>query len=383
MTLFIYYFVMFMMVLWCYNTPQPSAMIAYRRFGSFKFLSINLIPICIYSLFWGLRYQVGVDYPTYMEAYNYGITEYFEVGYLFIQGTLRALDLPYPFIFIVTSFIIICSVTLLAKGRNGKFLALLMLFFWSSETIYFAQNGVRQMLALSMIFVAIQHLTDKKYYRAVVFCLLAFSFHTSSVIYSFLVSFVYIVTCVKEISVNKYVVLGAYLFMELSGKLVSLPDLPFVSDIIVNLGYENKLDMIDNYDWDVKVSSGLGVILRMFTNSVIILSQNRMLVDADRLKKVFYWLFVIGAMLLPILSSNLVMNRILTYMVSANFVMYTFFCIDLWNGKIVSKRVSHILVIIFIIYNLGLLTKNSNTNGCKVYQTIFSPSNRTSTILFK
>ena len=104
MTLFIYYFVMFMMVLWCYNTPQPSAMIAYRRFGSFKFLSINLIPICIYSLFWGLRYQVGVDYPTYMEAYNYGITEYFEVGYLFIQGTLRALDLPYPFIFIVTSF---------------------------------------------------------------------------------------------------------------------------------------------------------------------------------------------------------------------------------------------------------------------------------------
>lgn len=383
MTLFIYYFVMFMMVLWCYNTPQPSAMIAYRRFGSFKFLSINLIPICIYSLFWGLRYQVGVDYPTYMEAYNYGITEYFEVGYLFIQGTLRALDLPYPFIFIVTSFIIICSVTLLAKGRNGKFLALLMLFFWSSETIYFAQNGVRQMLALSMIFVAIQHLTDKKYYRAVVFCLLAFSFHTSSVIYSFLVSFVYIVTCVKEISVNKYVVLGAYLFMELSGKLVSLPDLPFVSDIIVNLGYENKLDMIDNYDWDVKVSSGLGVILRMFTNSVIILSQNRMLVDADRLKKIFYWLFVIGAMLLPILSSNLVMNRILTYMVSANFVMYTFFCIDLWNGKIVSKRVSHIFVIVFIIYNLGLLTKNSNTNGCKEYQTIFSPSNRTSTILFK
>ena len=383
MTLFIYYFVMFMMVLWCYNTPQPSAMIAYRRFGSFKFLSINLIPICIYSLFWGLRYQVGVDYPTYMEAYNYGITEYFEVGYLFIQGTLRALDLPYPFIFIVTSFIIICSVTLLAKGRNGKFLALLMLFFWTSETIYFAQNGVRQMLALSMIFVASQHLLARKYYRAIAFFLIAFSFHSSSVIYSFLVSIVFIITCKQNIFINKYFVLAAYLFMELSGKLVSLPDIPFVSDIIVSLGYENKLNMIDSYDWDVKLGSGIGVILRLFTNSVIILSQDKLLEDEDEQKKLFYWLFIIGALFLPILSTNLVMNRILTYLVSVNFITYTFFCIALWRGKILPRRISLACAVLFVIYNLGLLSKNSNTNGCKEYQTIFTPSNRTSTILFE
>lgn len=374
MTLLLYYFIMVFMVFLSYHitTITPIDRTTYK--SDIKYLLTSLAPILVYSIFWGLRYDVGIDYLAYMRSYQIGENvDRFEQGYFILQELLKILDLPFPAIFIVTSFINICSVYIIGKERDNAFLCFLILFFWTTENVYFAQNGLRQMLAISMIFFAIHNLSINRKYKGIFFLVIAFYFHTSSVIFSFFVIGIWMLVKNEIININKYIILIIYLSIELFGQLFTIPDIPIVNELISVLGYDHHVNQLEIYVNEAASGSGIGVILRMVIYSIIILMQDDVFLnDDDVLKRIFYWSFVIGVIIWPLLNPNLIFNRICFYFSATNFVTFAFFSYELLFGNINQKKITRLIFYAFVAYNIAVMTKNYQTNGCKEYQSIFS-----------
>lgn len=365
------------MVALCSRIPSSSND-AQNEVSDLKFLRTALLPIFIYSLFWGIRYDVGTDHLAYATKFALGYNdERLEIGYLWLVKLLQAISLPYPFLFIITSMVNICSVFLLAKGRDSKLLSLLVLFFWTSETVYFAQNGLRQMFAISLIFFGINNLCRNKYIHGVAFFVSASLFHTSSVVFSLVSLMVWMLSNSEKISINKYIVLAVYLGMEGWGQVFTITDIPLLNNLSLLLGYEHHFDKLESWEFEIVEGTGIGAILRMVLFSCIILSQDKLFENKDRLKITFYWLFILGAVLHPVLNSNMILNRFCIYFSSTYFVTFAFFSYELWEGNISNKNVSRLVLLFFILCNLSFMSKNCCTNGCREYQTIFSSQNTT------
>lgn len=103
---------------------SPSSCIA-QRTSYYKKL---LIPILIYTLFWGMRYDVGADYLAYKGFYN-NTPEDFEFGFKMLLSILNFLGFNYISLFVVTSLVSIVSVYIVAKYEDRRFGCYAIFFF--------------------------------------------------------------------------------------------------------------------------------------------------------------------------------------------------------------------------------------------------------------
>ena len=112
-TILLYIFILIGCIITTSFTPR-SIYGKYSQQIGIKYYLYVLIPIVLYTLFWGLRYDVGADYFGYIDYFN-EMPEDIEIGYKALNYFLKELGFSYVSIFIVTSFFPICTLFILSR----------------------------------------------------------------------------------------------------------------------------------------------------------------------------------------------------------------------------------------------------------------------------
>ncbi|WP_368859244.1 EpsG family protein [Xenorhabdus bovienii] len=160
--------------------------------GTLSAILLWSFPFFLYFLVSGLQFNVGSDYPSYINIYmnqNYLLEKYFYSGeffFYYIYKTLAYFDAPSQFIFVLFSFlqsIFIFSYFYSLKKLDFK-IWLFFLIFFTVTNIYNNQlNGLRQYASLTLLPLISYFCFKNQTVKSVIFIIIAITFHSSSIIF--------------------------------------------------------------------------------------------------------------------------------------------------------------------------------------------------------
>ena len=206
----------------------------------------------------GLRYNVGIDYPTYEEIYNNPFSDQaiaIEPIWNFANDILRSFGFKSRVFFLLTSIVTIVGYYKCIKKISPSFYVSIILFIISG--LYFeSANMVRQYVAMSLLFCSFSDFIEKHWLRYLVWTAAATMFHTS-------VLLVIPLIILSTFHYSKWILWGVWTVSFVFGNnllnyLIS-NFLPFLYEIS---SYQYEID-----DFDSGVSSGS---LKMFYNMIAI-----------------------------------------------------------------------------------------------------------------
>ena len=161
--------------------------------GYLKRVIITFIPMFLYG---ALRVDFGFDYPSYESefylAHLYSdiedVSEHSEIGYVLLEKIIPTWRL----LIIITS-----AMTCVAYGfvfykcvpPTYSWLAIILLFLAGDKTIFFQFSGIRNAIAIAIMYMSITFVRDKKWMPFFLLTAVAFSMHTSAILMMPLVFF--------------------------------------------------------------------------------------------------------------------------------------------------------------------------------------------------
>ena len=372
-TIFLYILVLAGCVITTAFTPNYIYGKCSKKFGLLYYFYV-LLPILIYTLFWGLRYDVGADYWGYVGYFN-SMPDEIEIGFKALNKVLKEIGLSHVSLFIVTSFFSIFSLFLIARNESKLFSILLIYFFFTTSFVFFTLNGIRQTIAYLLILILISKVNTSPKSNLLLIVLLAFAawtFHKSAVVPITYFILLYILKPV--IKVNKYLNVSILVVLTFFGGTlydVFLSRFAFLFELLDYTGYQEN---ISDFEKSVQFGSGLGMMLKLVLNSIVILYQDKIIGTRDKnAAYYFYMFFLLGIMLEPIIAENGIMRRMNIYFISTRFVVYSYLCtylLSIKNKGVLPKIITGVFIMsLLLLYIAAIL---SNSNECVPYHSIFS-----------
>ncbi len=165
---------------------------------SFSRLKKNIVAFRIvsvlYALFIGMRYGQGLDYFSYGHTYMSQPTffdivtgskslypTFFEPGYNILVSIFRQLSVPYEgFVFVISVGIVYGLYKFIVKYSENYMLSFMALY--ACYGIMIVESAYRQVIAMTLLVVAVPFLERKKYVQAIIIMCLATSFHVTAAV---------------------------------------------------------------------------------------------------------------------------------------------------------------------------------------------------------
>ncbi|WP_430974584.1 EpsG family protein [Sunxiuqinia rutila] len=179
-------------ILVLYLTGKESAA-RYRNLNysaSIIFNWRNFIPITFFAFIMGQRYDVGIDYLSYLEYYQNISKDYLYVredmerGFRFIAKTMSEFGFHFFFFFFLCSFIQIFFIYLtIVKTKQLEVLPYIALTLIGSMEFLSWTNGIRQAIAACIIVFSTYYIHEKKLIKFTICVLCASLFHQSAIIF--------------------------------------------------------------------------------------------------------------------------------------------------------------------------------------------------------
>lgn len=256
--------------------------------------------------------------------------------------------------------------------HESKLFAILLLFFYfSTSFVFFTQNGIRQTLAFCILLILISKTNNSNYLYLLIFAIIAISFHYSAIVPLIYILFLYLFRVIK---INKYILATLLIVLAFFGNNlyeIFFSKFSFIFELLNYTGYQEN---ITSYEKSLEFGSGLGMILKLLLNLIVILHQDKIINSVHKTPAYyFYMLFLLGVFLEPIIAENSIMKRMNIYFISNRFIIYAYLCTYFFNTKN-QKTISRLIGIFYIIslsflYIAAIL---SNSNLCVPYKTIFN-----------
>lgn len=326
---------------------------------SFFYIEIFL-PIFAFAIIFGCRYNVGVDYPSYLEGYLYGYENDFEFLFGLITKGMASLNIHYAVYFSLWAFIEVFL--LFYTFRNQRFLFPYIAFFLIFGSYYLSMmNIIRQQLAACIFLFSLQYVDSRKWIKYYLCVLLAFLFHKSAL----LLLIIYPLFSKKKdwfptrkIQFVLYLI-AVYLSTnyDLVVKLISTPFVLFTGVLgydsyLQGILYNEKLNSVAQFG----NNTGLGKFILIYLSFVIIWY-------SDRLKKfynnsfflIIYSLWFIRILADFIVGESIILNRPFVYVYNLKIVMlayFVIFCFRKGGIKLSLLAFSVILIHIALFFNV-------------------------------
>lgn len=273
---------------------------------SAKYWELAVIPIIIFSLIEGLRYARGVDYIVYLYKYICALDPFFddEPLFMFFNVILKQVGLPYWGAFIAYSLLWIIGVFYFC--RQFRYMAYLCIPFALIASIPSMENLVRQFVSLSFVLISLSCLLDRKYIQSVLWAIVSFGFHLSSVVVVWVIYMVYILK--RNECFNLYRVLLLYVFFFFFFELRYIDS--FINTVLSvmslgNLRFTGYLEQADRWFTSSAVSEAyersiVGKLALFLFDSILFIMGNRSIYKEENLVLrgkliVIYNLFIVGA----------------------------------------------------------------------------------------
>lgn len=338
-----------------------------------KFLYPEIIlMILVFTIMFGMRYNVGTDYLSYLSIYNYSIDEKalrYEPLFRYISTLCSDLNVHPTIYFGIWAFI---QITFFLLAFNNKFylLPLLVFFLFFNQEFMFWMNGIRQALAMCIWLYSVKYIHENKLFNYLLWITLAALFHKSVII---LVIFYPILN--KGIDYFKSIFMQIILFAStfivrnaFSTVLSKLENIIIQFQYLFNSYESYTIDnMLDDLNNEV-IGSGLAYIYKTIIWILIILY-------SKRLKRFYrfsdfnivYFLFFIGILAEYSIPTGMVLfSRPFRYLYIFKTIMLAYFVYYLLKDKSTkyNKVLALIIIIsfiaIFYLYQVNLPTDNTS-----------------------
>lgn len=334
-----------------------------------QWINVSLVLI-ILSIIIGGRYEVGTDFPNYVDYYKSFIGKYskfedilvlgnsLEPGYLFINWAASELRLSVSMFFTLIAFF---SFVLMFKAQKDRpYLWPLILFFFFGQMFATSMNIVRQSCAIFLFFYAVPFIGKNKLklFLLITSCCL---FHYSAVVF-------YLALFIESKRLNfldskKLIVLLFLVSWGVASYILPI----FMKLMPLDMFSAKYLSSLDNSDIEMSVSSGLGILVTKVVDILLIYQSDRVIEHyKDEKIKFLYRLYFVGIILSNIMGISMYLSRIFLGMVLLRiFVMAltTYYCLKFKNIRLLLG----IFLIMLSIVQLIMTIKNGN-GGISPYQ---------------
>jgi len=143
-------------------------------------LIISVIWLILYE---GLRWEIGTDWEPYYESFIHGYEKdesHVELGYVFLNNFMRAFLPNYTcFLLALSAFFYIIIYKTLIKYSIAPLMSLCI--YYCTLLGYLGCN--RQLIAVMICLLSIKYIIDKRLWHFLLLMIIAFLFHTSSLIF--------------------------------------------------------------------------------------------------------------------------------------------------------------------------------------------------------
>ena len=343
-----------------------------KKIGKEKYLRnsellFSFILILCMTLFYGLRYNVGIDYMSYYNNAKFnlwnkpqrGTGQLFEPGFRALYFLGSFFELPANTVFVLGGFLIYFFLFLGIKNYSQSFPLSLFIFF-ATGLYFFPFNEFRQFIAVCIVFYGYKYCVEKKLLKWILIVIFAMLFHKSA----FVVFPMYIVAKIK---LSKKVFNTIILITLIFKKIGMLEILCSILSIIPG-HYSNYAETL----LYLPKSGGSGLIGYLYLIVLFLINNSKCrsyYFQSEKLRP-FINILLFGSIFVNVFADIYMVVRLMEYFLVSIIVVFPFYI------KL-SRRESLLYIIsLFIIaaYCMNIVKYSffSNSESLLTYQTIFS-----------
>jgi hypothetical protein len=380
---------MFVMLLFAvYNANNSSyydkKMVSIKQspFWNFK----TIFPLFIFSVVFGIRYDVGVDHLNYLEGYLWGdYVSKNDLLFNLLSDIGWKLNIHFSIYFGFIAFIQIFF--FFYAFKNEKYLYPYLVFFlFSNGEWFFWMNGIRQALAMCIWIFSIKYIEEKKNIKYLICWIVALLFHKSAII----LLLIYPVLrngkdYFKSITFQLILIAASFVFQVIFIDVIFRFE-PFVEYYMNLLGGE----MYRSYDLEgllgsYRESSGTGLVyvFRLSFNIIIVLFSNKIkqFYNSKRFN-IIYFIFIIGLLTFYMFPIGYIsITRPFRYFYIFQSIMYAHFLYYLYRVKLKKSTLGStytlmyysLIVIFLVVFYTSIIL--SSEEASYWYQTFFEQKN--------
>lgn len=342
---------------------------------------LNAIPIILFTLVFGLRYSVGVDWENYREIYEEEMTgmsslgemiqnSRLEIGFILIVYICKVLSFPTYMMFVICSFIQILLLYCAFKDEDNILPYVYLTFMLSGIAIYGFTNVIRQDIAFCFFLCAIKFAKNQRIVPYLLLCSCALCFHKSALI----IFPCYLLWIKREDFFHRpliqiIAVFSCFLFQFLNPIGYILGEF---SDFITILGYEDYIESAE----DMATNNQLGItrLTKLFADLIIVFSSNdiKKYYNSPLLNRM-YDLFLIGVCCSYLFLGNMMFLRISLYFTNFQFIVYAYALLYFFSKEIrqlAFRKIMSFIVCLSLISSYASTIYNSE-NSTSAYVSYF------------
>lgn len=288
------------------------------------------IPILVYTLVFGVRYGVGIDYYSYVRFYNAAasginsyVVDFTEPGFQFFVKSCAALDTGV--VLYMCALVFLQIVFLFGAFKRERYILPFLSFFiiFTGASMMTYMNIMRQFVAWGIFVYSIQYIERGKFLKYVLLVLFASSFHFSALIFLPLYCIRY---CYKILD-NALVQLVLLFLCVLSLYINPIGELMEKSEILVAaMGYEDYY-LKDAINDENKRTFGLFDFFQLLVYCIVIVQSKKMKSFYNSKKlEIMYFFFVIGVFLSYICRGSMMFTRVVQYFLNFDSIVFAYYC---------------------------------------------------------
>ena len=336
-----------------------------------------IIPIVLFAVIFGMRFDVGVDYLNYMEKYlNRDYAGKKEPFFMLFSDIGWFFNLHYTIYFGILAFIQVFFFFLAFKDERFLY-PFLIFFILTNGDVLSWMNIIRQAIAMCIWIFSLRYIDRRRIIPYIICIIVTFLFHRSSII---LFIFYPILRKGKDYLKNTpfqlilliaaFVVRGAFsnIFLRLES-VVNFYALFAGDGFYESYSADQILDSFSE-----SKGTGLAFIFKIIINTVIILYSKK-LKEFYNTKKfnMVYFLFFIGVLTTYLFPAGLIaLTRPFRYFYIFQSIIYAYFAYYLYRNR--QTKVNFIYLIGLLVSFLGIfiLSQYSATEDShSLYQFFF------------
>lgn len=324
-----------------------------------------LFPLLCFGIVFGMRYGVGTDHLTYLHNYNTGENiDRYELLFRWITILLAKNNFHFTTYFGLWALLQVFFLFYAFKEERYLFPYLAFLIFAGGYFLPW-MNGIRQDLAACIFIFSIRFIDEKKLWKYLLWCSIAFLFHKSAVILFILypllrngrdffknillqliVLFVSLAFFYSDIQIEKYI-----------NFLIE----PFAAWFNYNYSIERISHLV------TEINTGIGFLLALLIDILIILYSKKLKIFFNS-KRFFiiYNLYYIGIITRLVFGGSMVLLRPFRYFSYFKLIITAYFIYYLFkNAKLSFNQILFFLVLIIYLLLFGATLYNGDTNTAK------------------
>lgn len=365
-SILVYTFLMFGMLFFAYivSTQKVEYTTSRGKTKERSFLRLEiLLPLFLFAIIFGLRYDVGVDHLHYLEDYVGRNYAQYEPAFYWISEICRSNNFHYTIYFGILAFLQVFCFFYAFKKERYLFPYLLFFLFVLGDVLSW-MNIIRQSLAICVWLISIRYIVEKKLLKYIFLCIGAALFHKSAVI----LFVFYPLLCngkdyFKSIKLQIVLLIGVFvlrnIFWNFFDKLEVIVS-TYASLLGINQNFSYGMEVLQN---DTAESSGTGLIFlfKVFLNFILVLKSNK-------IKKYFnskwfnvvYFFYFVGLLTLYIFPNGVIsLSRPFRYFYIFQPIMFAYFAYYLLNSK--ESKYGKLWCQVLMIAFLGMFYLNQIT----------------------